>query len=245
MPHSESHRSSRIGWLRASVLGANDGIVSTASLVLGVAASGATPSVILVTGAAALVAGAMSMAAGEYVSVSAQADAEAADRARETRELQADPATELNELTEIYQRRGIDAALARQVAEQLTARDALAAHLRDELGQTAGTRARPVQAANRPGGGVLGRRDCSARGGMVVPDETHRRRGGDHFTRHARRPRRARGQGRWLGHLAPDRSRHVLGCARHGGHECGRCAVRRQRVIRSPVVPARTALSFA
>jgi VIT1/CCC1 family predicted Fe2+/Mn2+ transporter len=147
MPHRESHRSSRIGWLRAAVMGANDGIVSTASLVLGVAASGATPSAVLVAGAAGLVAGAMSMAAGEYVSVSSQADTEAADLARETQELAGDPERELDELAGIYAARGLDSALARQVAEQLTQRDALAAHLRDELGHTHGSRARPVQAA--------------------------------------------------------------------------------------------------
>jgi VIT1/CCC1 family predicted Fe2+/Mn2+ transporter len=147
MPHRESHRSSRIGWLRATVMGANDGIVSTASLVLGVAASGASTSAILVAGAAGLVAGAMSMAAGEYVSVSSQADTETADVARETQELAGDPALELDELTGIYVGRGLDPALARQVAEQLTARGALAAHLRDELGHTHEGRARPVQAA--------------------------------------------------------------------------------------------------
>ena len=147
MPHRESHRSSRIGWLRAAVMGANDGIVSTASLMLGVAASGASAASILVSGAAGLVAGAMSMAAGEYVSVSSQADTEAADRAREKRELAGDPVRELDELTDIYARRGIEPALARKVAEQLTARDALAAHLRDELGHTPEGRARPVQAA--------------------------------------------------------------------------------------------------
>jgi VIT1/CCC1 family predicted Fe2+/Mn2+ transporter len=141
------HRFDRIGWLRAGVMGANDGVVSTSSLLLGIAATGAPIAAVLVAGAAGLVAGAMSMAAGEYVSVSSQADTEAGDRARETRELAADPAAELNELTGIYVARGLDAALARQVAEQLTARDALGAHLRDELGQSVETRARPIQAA--------------------------------------------------------------------------------------------------
>lgn len=147
MPHRESHRSSRIGWLRAAVMGANDGIVSTASLVLGVAASGATATAVLVAGGAGLVAGAMSMAAGEYVSVSSQNDTEQADVKRETQELASEPARELDELAGIYVARGLDAALARQVAEQLMARDALAAHLRDELGHTRENRARPVQAA--------------------------------------------------------------------------------------------------
>jgi vacuolar iron transporter family protein len=147
VPHRESHRSSRIGWLRAAVMGANDGIVSTASLVLGVAASGATASAILVAGGAGLVAGAMSMAAGEYVSVSSQQDTEQADVRRETQELASEPARELDELAGIYAARGLDAALARHVAEQLMAHDALAAHLRDELGHTRDSRARPVQAA--------------------------------------------------------------------------------------------------
>ncbi|MCR6625424.1 MAG: VIT family protein [Pseudoxanthomonas sp.] len=145
--HRERHRTDRVGWLRAAVLGANDGIVSISGLVVGVAAAGATPSTILMTGVAGLVAGAMSMAAGEYVSVQSQADAEAADVAVETRELREMPEGELAELTQIYVKRGLDPALARQVAEQLTAHDALEAHMRDELGITDALRARPVQAA--------------------------------------------------------------------------------------------------
>ena len=145
--HRELHRTDRVGWLRAAVLGANDGIVSVAGLVVGVAASGATPSTILLTGVAGLVAGAMSMAAGEYVSVQSQADAEAAALALETSELRDMPDSELAELTQIYVGRGLEPALARQVAEQLTARDALTAHMRDELGITEELRARPVQAA--------------------------------------------------------------------------------------------------
>jgi vacuolar iron transporter family protein len=147
MPHSERHRTERIGWLRAAVMGANDGIVSTASLILGVAAAHASSHDILVAGVAGLVAGAMSMAAGEYVSVSSQADTEQADLARERKELAADPAAELTELTGIYVKRGLDPVLAKQVAEQLTARDALAAHARDELGTSELLTARPVQAA--------------------------------------------------------------------------------------------------
>ena len=147
MPHSERHRTERIGWLRAAVMGANDGIVSTASLILGVAAAHASSHDILVAGVAGLVAGAMSMAAGEYVSVSSQADTEQADLAREREELAADPAAELTELTGIYVKRGLDPVLAKQVAEQLTARDALAAHARDELGRSELLAARPVQAA--------------------------------------------------------------------------------------------------
>ena len=147
MKHQEGHLVHRVGWLRAAVMGANDGIVSTASLILGVAASGANSAAILVAGIAGLVAGAMSMAAGEYVSVSSQADTENADLAREKRELEETPRQELAELTAIYEQRGLDKALASQVAIQLTAHDALAAHARDELGISEATTARPVQAA--------------------------------------------------------------------------------------------------
>lgn len=145
--HPEVHRSDRIGWLRAAVLGANDGIVSVAGLVVGVAASGAPAATILVTGVAGTVAGAMSMAAGEYVSVQSQADTEHADLAVEQRELHEDPHSELEELTAIYRHRGLSPELARQVAVQLTAHDALGAHARDELGITDEMRARPLQAA--------------------------------------------------------------------------------------------------
>ena len=145
--HTERHRTERIGWLRAAVLGANDGIVSTASLVVGVAAAQATPANTLVAGVAALVAGAMSMAAGEYVSVHSQADTEQADLRRERAELAADPAAEERELSAIYMQRGLDTALARQVAQQLMQHDALGAHARDELGITTTLSARPVQAA--------------------------------------------------------------------------------------------------
>ncbi len=147
MRHLERHKTSRIGWLRAAVLGANDGIVSTASLMIGVAAAHTPGSGILLTGVAGLVAGAMSMAAGEYVSVYSQADTEKADLARERAELLADPAAEIRELTAIYAARGLDPELARQVAAQLTAHDALGAHARDELGISETLSARPVQAA--------------------------------------------------------------------------------------------------
>ncbi|MBW2543673.1 MAG: VIT family protein [Deltaproteobacteria bacterium] len=147
MGHPEIHRTHRIGWLRAAVLGANDGIVSTASLVLGVAAAGADSQGILVAGVAGLVAGAMSMAAGEYVSVSSQADTERADLARESGELAADPQREHAELTAIYVERGLDATLAFNVATQLMQHDALGAHARDELGISDSLSARPVQAA--------------------------------------------------------------------------------------------------
>jgi VIT1/CCC1 family predicted Fe2+/Mn2+ transporter len=145
--HRESHRGERIGWLRAAVLGANDGTISVASLVVGVAAAGASQESLLLTGVAGLVAGAMSMAAGEYVSVQSQADTEAADMAKERSELETEPERELAELAAIYVGRGLDEPLARQVAEKLTAGDALAAHARDELGITETLRARPVQAA--------------------------------------------------------------------------------------------------
>ncbi|HLT64541.1 MAG TPA: VIT family protein [Pseudohongiella sp.] len=147
MKKSEQHLIRRTGWLRAAVLGANDGIVSTSALVLGVAASGTSADAVLISGIAALVAGAMSMAAGEYVSVSSQADTERADLEMERRHLAEDPAYELEELAEIYMQRGLDRPLAEQVARQLTARDALAAHARDELGLTEQLAARPVQAA--------------------------------------------------------------------------------------------------
>ena len=145
--HQERHRSERIGWLRAAVLGANDGIVSTASLIVGVAAADASRRSVLVAGIAGLAAGAMSMAAGEYVSVSSQADTEAADLARERRELATQPESELAELQGIYVTRGLDADLALRVAQQLTAHDALSAHARDELGISEIHAARPVQAA--------------------------------------------------------------------------------------------------
>lgn len=145
--HSENHLVSRIGWLRAAVLGANDGIVSTASLIMGVASASTESSNILVAGVAGLVAGAMSMAAGEYVSVSSQADTESADLARERGELESQPEAELEELTQIYVKRGLDEQLARQVAVQLTANNALDAHARDELGIVEHMAARPVEAA--------------------------------------------------------------------------------------------------
>lgn len=145
--HLENHLVSRIGWLRAAVLGANDGIVSTASLIVGVAAASQGTSEVLVAGVAGLIAGAMSMAAGEYVSVSSQSDTEAADLAREKQELATQPEFEREELAGIYIRRGLDPELAHRVADQLMAKDALAAHAADELGISEVTSARPVQAA--------------------------------------------------------------------------------------------------
>jgi VIT1/CCC1 family predicted Fe2+/Mn2+ transporter len=145
--HSEYHRTARIGWLRAAVLGANDGIVSTGSLMVGVAAASASHGNVLITGVAGMVAGAMSMAAGEYVSVHSQADTERSDLARESAELAKDPESEHKELSAIYVKRGLQPDLAKQVAEQLMAHDALGAHARDELGISETLRAQPVQAA--------------------------------------------------------------------------------------------------
>ncbi len=145
--HTENHLVSRIGWLRAAVLGANDGIISTASLILGVASAAAAPNDALIAGVAGLVAGAMSMAAGEFVSVSSQSDTEHADLARETAELASQPEREAEELAQIYAGRGVEIGLARQVATQLMGQDALGAHARDELGISDATAARPVQAA--------------------------------------------------------------------------------------------------
>jgi len=147
MAHRERHRSERIGWLRAAVLGANDGIVSTASLIVGVASANAARHDVLLAGIAGLVAGALSMAAGEYVSVSSQADTERADLDRERHELATQPEAEEDELAGIYEQRGLDRALARSVARQLMAKGALAAHARDELGLTEELAARPLQAA--------------------------------------------------------------------------------------------------
>lgn len=147
MPHAESHRVERIGWLRAAVLGANDGLVSTASLIVGVAAAASSHGAVLIAGVVGLVAGAMSMAAGEYVSVSSQSDTEKADLARETSELAGDHEAEVRELAGIYAARGVTPDLAKEVAKQMMAHDALGAHARDELGISEITTARPIQAA--------------------------------------------------------------------------------------------------
>jgi VIT1/CCC1 family predicted Fe2+/Mn2+ transporter len=147
MSHRERHRVERVGWLRAAVLGANDGLISTASLMVGMSAAGAASASVLMAGIAGLAAGAMSMAAGEYVSVRSQSDTEHADIARERIELETQPALELAELEGIYRQRGLDAALSREVARQMMEKDALGAHMRDELGITEAMRARPLQAA--------------------------------------------------------------------------------------------------
>ncbi|MCX7319440.1 MAG: VIT family protein [Hyphomicrobiales bacterium] len=153
--HVERHLTARIGWLRAAVLGANDGIISTASLIVGVASAHATTSNVLLTGIAGLVAGAMSMAAGEYVSVSSQSDTEHADLARERKELASDPVFEREELAQLYLARGVETGLAREVAAQLMAKDALGAHARDELGISEITTARPVLVAIVSAGALL------------------------------------------------------------------------------------------
>ncbi len=225
--HIERHRSDQAGWLRAAVLGANDGILSVAGLLVGVASSGATAADVLATGIAGLVAGAMSMAAGEYVSVQSQADTEHADLALERRELRDHPQTELEELASIYRQRGLDAALARQVAEQLTAHDALGAHARDELGITESLRARPLQAALASAAAFLLRRGAADPGGAartsgangsgdqhgrVARSGLDRRRGGAH-RRRIRPARRAAGD--------------VLGSRGNGRHRCDRATVPR------------------
>jgi VIT1/CCC1 family predicted Fe2+/Mn2+ transporter len=171
MSHSahERHRLSALSWLRASVLGANDGIVSISSLILGVAAARAGHADILLSGVAALVAGAMSMAVGEYVSVHSQADSEAAALAQERAELESDPVGERHELTDIYRRRGLSASLARNVAEQLMAHDALAAHARDELGFSARSRARPLQAALASAGSFTGGASIPLLAALLAP----------------------------------------------------------------------------
>lgn len=171
MRHGEWHSSGRIGWLRAAVLGANDGIVSTSSLVIGVAAAGAGHGAVLTAGLAGLVAGAMSMAAGEYVSVSSQSDTERSDLARERKELAEDVEAEHRELAAIYVGRGLDAALARQVATQLMEKDALGAHARDELGISEVMRARPIQAALASAAAFAGGAALPLVAAIVTPEQ--------------------------------------------------------------------------
>ena len=226
MPHRERHRTERVGWLRAAVLGANDGIVSTASLVVGVAAAHATSHDILVAGVAGLVAGAMSMAAGEYVSVSSQADTEQADLERERKELVTDEAAELAELAAIYVKRGLDPSLAKQVAEQLTAHDALAAHARDELGISDIAQCEARAGGAGLGGHIRGWR-CHA-----LTDSGHCSRGISHP--HCRRnvtgfPRDPGRSGRvrwWCKRYAWRSAGHVLGGTRHGADRRRRGPVR-------------------
>ena len=231
MRQLEQHRSERIGWLRAAVLGANDGIVSTASLIVGVAAADASRGEILVAGVAGLVAGALSMAAGEYVSVSSQADTERADLTLERRELAAQPEAEEDELAAIYVRRGLEKELARTVARQLMTKDALGAHARDELGLTAELAARPLQAALASaatfavGAGVPVLTIVLAPAGTLV---RHR------LDRVAAVPRRARCDRRARRGRADDGrrgARRLLGRAGHGGDGGGWEAVRYERRV--------------
>ena len=214
--HPEAHNVARIGWLRAAVLGANDGLVSTASLILGVASASGKPADILIAGVAGLVAGAMSMAAGEYVSVSSQSDTEHADLARERKELQENVQFEREELAEIYVKRGVDIELARQVADQLMAKDALGAHARDELGISEVTTARPAA------GGAYVRRDLRDRRGAATSDRAGFSPGCAGSDRRDRFPVLPRPAGRdWsqdrrCRRAEGDSSRHLLGRACDG-----------------------------
>ena len=233
--HIERHRTERIGWLRAAVLGANDGIVSTASLVVGVAAANAASSDILVAGVAGLVAGAMSMAAGEYVSVSSQADTEQADIERERKELATDDKHEHEELAAIYVQRGLDAALAKQVAEQLMAHDALAAHARDELG-ISDTIDRPARS-----GRVCLRRNIRGRRGDAAVDRARHSPSGADSSRGCNLHSVPRAPGRvWSlrrrrsGDEGPPAAGHVLGRAGDGAHGWSRGLVRRDRLETVP-----------
>ncbi len=230
--HAEVHRTHRVGWLRAAVLGANDGLVSTASLLIGVAASNASQNEVMIAGVAGLVAGAMSMAAGEYVSVSSQADTERADLERERRELRDSPDRELAELASYYTARGLDPELAQQVAVGLTEHDALGAHAREELGILESTTARPVQAAFTSAGtfaiGALLPLLAAALASGSAADRDHRRDGAD-LPGRAGRGRRSRRRGTARGGGVPS---HVLGRAGDGRDRCDRCGVRRGRLTR-------------
>ena len=225
MRHRERHRTDRIGWLRAGVLGANDGIVSTASLVVGVAASHADRGQVLIAGVAGLVAGALSMAAGEYVSVSSQADTEQADLAREREELATVPAAEEDELTNIYVGRGLEPVLARTVAQQLMAKDALKAHARDELGMSDELAARPLQAALASAATFAAGAALPVVTAMVAPASmlsivvTWLSLASLACTRCPGRPRR------WSVGDGGRRSRRILGCTRHGRNRRRRRAV--------------------
>ena len=220
----ERHKLTALSWLRASVLGANDGIVSISSLLLGVAAARASHANILLSGVAALVAGAMSMAVGEYVSMHSQADSEAAALAQERAELEVDPVGERHELTDIYRRRGLSSGLARQVAEQLMAHDALAAHAHDELGFSARSVARPLQAALASAASFAdGCPDpvaCCRTHTSVLCDRGHRH----HLARVSVFPRGAVRQGRRRAGRRRSPAGHRLERARHGSHRRRRCA---------------------
>ena len=229
--HRERHRTEHIGWLRAAVLGANDGILSTASLVLGVAAAHGTRSAVLVAGVAGLVAGAMSMAAGEYVSVHSQADTEQADLARERAELRSDDKGEHKELTAIYVGRGLDPSLAEQVANQLMAHDAIGAHARDELGMSETLRARPIQAALHVGRQLRRWSSHAARHHRRSPGGKPDYLRGGHFTAVPRAIGCVSCQRGWSTCRAQRNARHVLGCVCHGGDRRRRCLVRNRRIV--------------
>ena len=231
--HKERHRTERIGWLRAAVLGANDGILSTASLVLGVAAAHGTRSNVLVAGVAGLVAGAMSMAAGEYVSVHSQADTEQADLERERAELKADDKGEHKELAAIYVGRGLDPSLAKQVAEQLMAHDAIGAHARDELGISETLRARPIQAAFASAASFAVGAAMPLLVTALAPEASLIILVSRNFTVLPRAfgcVGRARGRRECY---VERNTRHVLGCTRHGDHRRRRGLVR-NRCVRGP-----------
>ncbi len=210
--HPESHLVSRIGWLRAAVLGANDGIVSTASLIVGVAAASAASSDILIAGVAGLVAGAMSMAAGEYVSVSSQSDTERADLARERAELASQPDFEREELAQIYVKRGLEPKLARKVADQLTEKDALGAHARDELGISEVTAARPVAGGADLRGNIRRGRGDASLDGPCRTAIRHRSRRFNCFPGISCAAWCCRSAGRWRGRHQGNVARHILGC---------------------------------
>ena len=228
--HIERHYAERIGWMRAAVLGANDGIVSTASLIVGVAAASTTRNAVVVAGVAGLVAGAMSMAAGEYVSVSSQADTEKADLERERKELETDDESERKELTMIYEKRGLDASLARQVADQLMAHDALGAHARDELGLSELHTARPIQAA-------LASAATFAAGAALpllmvfVSPVVPRPGGGCQFAGFPGTDGRPGSQGGRRQYLDRCRAGDLLGRTGHGHHRCDRGLVRDSGLI--------------
>ncbi len=236
MSHKEVHRTHRIGWLRAAVLGANDGIVSTASLIIGVAASGASRSAVLVAGMAGLVAGAMSMAAGEFVSVSSQADTESADIERERTELRDDPERELEELSLVYEARGLDAALARRVAEGLMAHDALGAHARDELGISDTMTSASGAGGPYIGGHVRSWGGAAAVGRCVGIGCSAGCRRCDHGACRARSPGRGWRRSRGCTGACCCRSCDVLGSAGDGGHGVDRNRVRRSGLTDRPVI---------
>ncbi len=220
----ETHYFDRAGWLRASVLGANDGIVSTASLIAGVASAGVPASEVLLAGTAGLVAGAMSMAAGEYVSVSSQADSEKSDLAREEVELRLQPEFERQELADIYVRRGLDPDLARQVAEQMMARDALATHARDELGITVASKPRPISGCALFGGLFHGGRGFAVGGGDRIAAALDRYQHDGRIGHRTGSSGRCLGVNRWCARHPRRNAGHVLGSSGDGGNGACRLA---------------------